>query len=237
MLHLPQHFTLRNGLFLWRPWNYSKSPTARKPISSPAGQLSSIPQLCLILCDTMDGSLPVLPVHHQLLELTQKHVHQVGDVIQPSYPLSSPSSPTFNLSQHQGLFQWVSSLHQAAKVLEFQLQHQSFQWTFRTDFLETLNMTVSGQRVFADISKTSWVKNILDYIQWCVLVRDRRPRTQRQSPREDGNRDGSYAATSQGGSEPQKFRNRQGRFLPQSLWSDYNSANTLTVTWSRIVRE
>ena len=161
-----------------------------------------------------------------------------ADAIQPSHPLSPPSLLAFNLSQHQGLFQWVSSLHQAAKVLEFQLQHQSYQWTFRTDFLETLNMTVSGQRVFADISKTSWVKNILDYIQWCVLVRDRRPRTQRQSPREDGNRDRSYAATSQGGSEPQKFRKRQGRFLPQSLWSDYNSANTLTVTsWSRIVRE
>ena len=185
----------------------------------------------------MDCSTASLPVHHQLPELTQTHVHWV---VMPSNNLilSSPSLLSFNLSQHQGLFQWVSSLHQAAKVLEFQLQHQSFQWTFRTDFLETLNMTVSGQRVFADISKTSWVKNILDYIQWCVLVRDRRPRTQRQSPREDGNRDGSYAATSQGGSEPQKFRNRQGRFLPQSLWSDYNSANTLTVTsWSRIVRE
>ena len=70
-----------------------------------------------------------------LLELTQAHVHWVGDAIQPSHPLSSPSPPTFNLSQHQGLFQWVSSSHQVAKVLEFQLQHQSFQWIFRTDFL------------------------------------------------------------------------------------------------------
>ena len=66
---------------------------------------------------------------------TQTHVHRVGDAIQSSHPLSSPSTPAFNLSQHQGLFQWVSSLHQVAKVLEFQLQHQSFQWIFRTDFL------------------------------------------------------------------------------------------------------
>ena len=66
---------------------------------------------------------------------SQTHVRQVGDAIQPSHPLSSPSPPTFSLSQHQGLFKWVSSLHQVAKVLEVQLQHQSFQWIFRTDFL------------------------------------------------------------------------------------------------------
>ena len=70
-----------------------------------------------------------------LLELTQTHVHWVGDATQPSHPLSSPAPPTFNLSQHQGLFQWVSSSYQVAKVLEFQLQHQSFQGIFRTDFL------------------------------------------------------------------------------------------------------
>ena len=75
------------------------------------------------------------PVHHQLPELTQIHVHWVGDAIQPSYPLSSPSPPAFNLSQHQGLFQWISSSHRVAKVLELQLQHQSFQWIFRTDLL------------------------------------------------------------------------------------------------------
>ena len=76
-----------------------------------------------------------LPVHHQLPEFTQTHVHWVSDAIQPSHPLLSPSPPTFNLSQHQGLFKSVSSSHQVAKVLEFQLQHQSFQWIFRTDFL------------------------------------------------------------------------------------------------------
>ena len=76
-----------------------------------------------------------LPVHHQLPELTQTHVHWVSNAIQPSHPLSSLSPPSFNLSQHQGLFKRVSFLHQVAKVLEFQLQHQSFQWIFRTDFL------------------------------------------------------------------------------------------------------
>ena len=76
---------------------------------------------CPILCDPMDCSTPGLPVHHQLPEFTQTHVHWVGDAIQLSYPLSFPSPPAFNLPQHQGLFKWVSSLHQVDKVLEFQL--------------------------------------------------------------------------------------------------------------------
>ena len=84
------------------------------------------------LCNPIDCSKPDLPIHHQLPELTQTHVHRVGDAIQPSHPLSSPSPPTFNLSQYQGLSQWVISSHQVAKVLEFHLQHQSFQWTPRT---------------------------------------------------------------------------------------------------------
>ena len=84
----------------------------------------------------MDCSTLGFPVHHQHLELAQTHVRWVGDAIQPSHPLLSPSSPSFSLSQHQGLFQWVSSLHQVAQVLELQLQHQSFQWICRTDFLE-----------------------------------------------------------------------------------------------------
>jgi len=87
------------------------------------------------LCDPMDCSMLGFPVLHCLLEFTQTHVHQVSDVIQPSRPLLSPSPPAFNLSQHQGLFQWVSPLHHVAKVLEFQLQHQSFQWILRVDFL------------------------------------------------------------------------------------------------------
>ena len=94
-----------------------------------------VAKLCLTLCDPMDCSTPGVPVLHHLLELSQTHVHQVGDAIQPTYPLSSPSLPAFNLSQHQGLFYWVSFLNQVAKVLEFQLQHQSLQWTRRTDLL------------------------------------------------------------------------------------------------------
>ena len=98
-------------------------------------QFCSVTQLCLTLCDPMNRSTPGLPVHHQLPEATQTHVHWVGDAIQPSHPLSSPSPPALNLSQHQGLYTWVSSLHQVAKVLEFQFQHQSFQWTPGTDLL------------------------------------------------------------------------------------------------------
>ena len=92
-----------------------------------------------VSCSVMSNSLhphelctPGFPVHHQLPKLAQTHVHRVGDGIKPSHPLSS-SSPIFNLSQHQGLFQWVSSSHQVSKVLELQLQHLSFQWIFRTD--------------------------------------------------------------------------------------------------------
>ena len=95
---------------------------------------SSVAQLCLTLCNPMDCRTPGFSVHHQLLEFTQTYVHHVSDAIQPSHPLSSPS-PDFNLSQHQGLFKWVISSHQVAKVLEFQLQHQSLQWIFRSDFL------------------------------------------------------------------------------------------------------
>ena len=106
-------------------------------------QCSSVAQLCPALCNPMGCSMPGFPVHHQLPEFTQTDVHQASDAIQPSHPLSSPSPPTFNLSQHQGLFQWVGSLHQVTKVLEFQLQHQSFQWTprtisFRMDWLDLL---------------------------------------------------------------------------------------------------
>ena len=82
---------------------------------------SSVAQSCPTLCNPMNRSTPGLPVHHQLPESTQTHVHQVNDAIQPSHPLSSPSPPALNLSQHQGFFQWVSSWHQVTKVLEFRL--------------------------------------------------------------------------------------------------------------------
>ena len=98
--------------------------------------VNSVAQSCPTLWDPMDCSMPGFPVHDQLPELTQTYVHWVGDAIQPSHPLLSASPPAFNLSQHQCLFKWVSSSHQVSKVLEFQLQHQSFQWIFRTDFLK-----------------------------------------------------------------------------------------------------
>ena len=103
--------------------------------TGPSVWFSSVTQLCQTLCDLMDCSVPIFPVHHQFLELAQTHVHRVGYAIQPSHPLSSPSPPIFSLSQHQSLFQWISSSHQVTKVLEFQLQHQPFQWIFRADFL------------------------------------------------------------------------------------------------------
>ena len=99
------------------------------PLHTCQNQFSSVAQSCPTLCDCMDCSTPGFPVHLQLLKLTQTHVHHVGDTIQPSHPLSSPS-PVFNLSQHQGLFHWVGSLRQMSKVLELQLQQQSSQWIF-----------------------------------------------------------------------------------------------------------
>ena len=115
------------GEHIWVAWAHS--------LSDPFSQFSSVAQSCPTLWDPMNHSMPGLPVHYQLPEFTQTHVHWVSDAIQPSHPLWSPSPPALNLSQHQGLFKWVSSLHQVAKVLEFQLQHQSFQWTPRTDLL------------------------------------------------------------------------------------------------------
>jgi len=100
----------------------------------------------MFYCDLMHYSMAGLPVYHQLLEFTQTHVHWVSGAIQPSHPLSAPSPPSFNLSQHQSLFQWVSSLHQVAKVLEFQLQHQSLEGIFRTYFL--YNGLVGSQESF-----------------------------------------------------------------------------------------
>ena len=108
--------------------------TSQIPTNKNAVQFSSVAQSCPTLCDPMDYSTPGLPVHHQLPEFTQTHVHLVGDAIQPSHPLSSILLPP-SIFQYQGLFKWVSSLHQVDKVLGFQLQHQSFQWTLRTDLL------------------------------------------------------------------------------------------------------
>ena len=109
----------------------------KKSYDQPSSvQFSLVTQSCPTLCHPMNCSMPGLPVHHQLLEYTQTHTYWVGGTIQPSHPLLSPSPPAPNPSQHQGLFQWVSSSHEVAKVSGFQLQHQSFQWTPRTDLLK-----------------------------------------------------------------------------------------------------
>ena len=97
--------------------------------------VSSVTQLCPTLCDPMNCSTPGLPIHHQLLEFTQTHVHWVSDAIQSYHPLLSPSPPAPNPFQHHSLFQWVNTSHEVAKVLDFQPQHQSFQWTPRTGLL------------------------------------------------------------------------------------------------------
>ena len=108
----------------------------RKAMTNISQPVSSVAQSCLTLCDPMDCSTSGLPVNRQLPEFTQTLVLWLSDSIQPSHPLSSPSPPSLNLCQHQGLFKWVSSSHQVAKVFEFQLQHQSFQWTLRTNLLQ-----------------------------------------------------------------------------------------------------
>ena len=124
-------------------------------------QFSSVAQSCPTLCDPMNHSTPGLPVHHQLLEFTQTHVHRVGDAIQPSHPLSSPSPPAPNPSQHQSLFQWVSSLHEVAKGLEFHLYHHSFQRIPRTDLLQNaLVGSPCSPRDSQESSPTPQFKNI-----------------------------------------------------------------------------
>ena len=104
-------------------------------------QFRSVAEACPTLCDTMNRSTPGLPVHHKLPEFTQTHVYRVGDAIQPSHPLSSPSPPAPNPFQHQGLFQWVNSSHEVAKVLEFQLLYSvniTFIWTGKTNLYDSL---------------------------------------------------------------------------------------------------
>ena len=116
---------------------FRKSKRITETIAFFKLQFNSVTQSCLTLCDPMNHSMPGLPVHHQLPESTQTHVQWVGDAIQPSHSLSSHSPPVLNLSQHQGLFKWVSSSHQVSKVLEFQVQHKAFKWIFRTNFFRT----------------------------------------------------------------------------------------------------
>ena len=123
-------------------------------------QFISVIQSCLTLCDPMDYSTLGFPVHHQLLEPTQTHVHHVNDAIQPSHLLSSPSPPAFNLSQHQGLFQWVGSLHWVTKVLEFSFNiSPSNEYSglifFRTDWLALLAVQGTLKSLLQHSSKAS----------------------------------------------------------------------------------
>ena len=101
----------------WLKWLRGSS----SPLSLSSVQFSSVTQSCVTRCNPMNRSMPGLPVHHQLPEFTQTHIHRVSDAIQPSHSLSFPSPPAPNLSQHQSLFHWVNSFHEVAKVLEFQL--------------------------------------------------------------------------------------------------------------------
>ena len=126
------------------PWNWHAFPSLSLPLLSSStfkvqlcscsfGAFSSVQSFSRVrLFATPWIAAHQASLHHQLPEFTQTHVHRVSDAIQPFHPLSSPSPPAPNPSQHQGLFQWANSLHEVAKVLEFQLQHQSFQWTHRT---------------------------------------------------------------------------------------------------------
>ena len=116
-------------------WIMSEWIAELMPIIFSSVQFSSVAQSCPTLCDPMNHSTPGLHIHHRPREFTQTHVHRVGDAIQPSHPLLSPSPPALNPSQHQSLFQWVNSSHEVDKVLEFQLQKQSYQWTPRTGLL------------------------------------------------------------------------------------------------------
>ena len=127
---------------VYRPqWVISNLTISHLPQSGPhpwqsALQFSSVTQSCPTLCSPMDCSIPGFPIHHQLLELAQAHVHRVSDAIQPSHPVSSPSPHAFTLSQHHGLFQWVSSSHQVAKGLKLQVKcsypgwKSNFLWSF-----------------------------------------------------------------------------------------------------------
>ena len=121
-----------NHVFCLRKWGFFFFFLPLSHQGSPKMCVCAVAKSCLTLCDPMNCSTPGFPALHHLLEFAQVHIHWVSDAIQPSHP---PSSPTFSVSQHHGLFQWVGSLHQVAKVLKLQLQHQSFQWIFRVHFL------------------------------------------------------------------------------------------------------
>ena len=140
-------------------------------LSITNSQFSSVAQSCLTICDPKNRSTPGLPGHHHLPEFTQTHVHWVSDAIQPSHPLSSPSPPAPNPSQHQSLSQWINSLHEVARVLEFQLQHHSFHGNPRADLLQNgLVGSPCRPRDSQESSPTPQFKSInssaLSFLQW-----------------------------------------------------------------------
>ena len=144
-------------------WEKEMNNPSHGPLTSV--QFSSVAQSCPTLCDSMNRSTPGLPVHHHLPELTQTHVHWVHDAIPPSHPGSSLSPPAPNLSQHQSLFQWVNSSHEVAKLLEFQLQHQSFQGILRTNFL--WDWLIGSPCSPRDSQESSPISQFKTSILWC----------------------------------------------------------------------
>ena len=155
-----------SNILVWRiPW--TEEAGGLQSIGSHPIQFSSVTQSCLTLCDPMDCSTSGFPEHHQILELAQTHVHWIGDAIQPSHPLLFPSSPTFRLSQHQDIFKWVSSSHKVAKLLEFQLQHQAFQWIFRVDFLENV---LVGSSCYTRTHKGIFQPSVLSFLYSPILT-------------------------------------------------------------------
>ena len=155
------HFFFSNWSFLETPCpasllrQFSNNWSLHVSVSQFGCWCCSVAELCSTLCKPTDCSMPDFPVLHYLPEFAQTHVHWVNDAIQPSHPLSSPSPPAFNLSQHQGLFQWVSSLHQVAKVLEFQLQHpvlpMHIQSWFSSGWTDLISLQSKGlSRVFSN---------------------------------------------------------------------------------------
>ena len=150
----------KNNTQLWM-WLVIEAMSNAVKSSIASVQFSSVAQSCPTLCDPMNRSTPGLPVHHQLPEFTQTHVHRVSYAIQPSHPWSSPSPPAPNPSQHHSLFQWVNSPHEVAKVLEFQLQHHSFQRNPRADLLQNgLVTSLCSPRDSQESSPTPQFKSI-----------------------------------------------------------------------------
>ena len=160
--------------FLWlpnhsrrwvQPWNYKTLLLLERKAITNLVQFSSVAQSCPTLCDPMNCSMPGLPVHHQLLEFTQTHIHRVSDAIQPSHPLSSPSPPAPNPSQHQSLFQWVNSSHEVAKVLQFPRQHikkQRHHFADKDPYSQSYSFPSSHVQMWELDHKEDWVHE-----NWC----------------------------------------------------------------------